>query len=103
MYERRTILFQFEEIFGLVVRHLSHLPDSVRKRLKHITPALGLPPVKAEGVLVQVGLQIFGAGVAINAANPILGESPETFNRVRMHVAINIDALRMIDAPVTKS
>src|ERR1700730_7854867 len=77
--------------------------DSPHERVKHIVASETLPSIEAEGVLVQICLQIFGADVVRDAANPILCQTPEAFNRVRVRIPAHVDVCRMMDAPVVEA
>ena len=74
--------------------------DSPNERLEHIVASETLTPVKSKRVFVQVHLQILRANVLIDAANAVLGQAPEAFNRVSVDVARDIDLLRMVHPSV---
>jgi hypothetical protein len=57
-----------------------------------------LTSIEAEGILIQVHLQVLRAHVVIDAANTVLSRAPEALYGVRVTVARDIDTLRMMNA-----
>ena len=80
------------------------LYEKLFRLLKHLRQQRGKhrliadAPVVAEAVFVQVGLQILLADRMIDAADPALDKAPESFNRIRVSVAHDIHALRVLNA-----
>jgi hypothetical protein len=72
---------------------LAYLFNSPDKRIIHIMASETFSAVEAERVFVQVHLQILRADIVIDASNAILCQRPEAFNRVRVRIARDIDAL----------
>lgn len=54
------------------LRRDGSLLNSADERIEHIASAEALSSIEAEGILVQVRLQMFGAEVVIDATNPVL-------------------------------
>jgi hypothetical protein len=75
----------------------------MNKRFKHIPLSEALPAIEAESVFVQVALQIIPADVVIDASNAVLGQAPESLDRVRMRVARDVNLRRVVDALVLVS
>src|SRR5260221_9557576 len=67
------------------------LRSAVKERLEHPAPG-SLAVVVAEHVLVHVGLQVLRGYAVVHAANSAPQERPETFNRVRVNLARDVDA-----------
>src|SRR5229473_5632873 len=59
-----------------------------------------MPPVVPEAVFVQVSLQILRAHVVIDSADPAFHSAPKAFDSVGVHVARDIHALAVTDAPM---
>jgi len=53
--------------------------------------------VVAEGALVQIPLQVSGRNAMIDSADSVLCQRPESLNRVRVGIALNIDFLHVMD------
>src|SRR5882724_9782166 len=76
-------------------RPLRNIPQNSPKLLiPHI------PAVVAEAVLVQIGLQILRAHVVVNAADPALHQTPESFDGLGMYVARDVNPCAVPDALV---
>ena len=69
--------------------------------LLHETEKHGLlikASVVAEAVLIQIGLQVAFTNRMINAAQPVLKETPKAFDRICVNVANNIDLGTVVDS-----
>src|SRR5579864_4945747 len=64
------------------------LPDEPEPSIKD---AFGpLPGVVAEGVFVQVGLQVLGRNAVIHAPYPVLDQGPESVHRACVNVTLDV-------------
>lgn len=54
--------------------------------------------VVTKRILIQVGLQVVTANVVINATDPALNQTPESFDGVRVNVSDNVDLLAVVDS-----
>src|SRR5947209_18040788 len=59
-----------------------------------------VPPIEPENVLVKVGLQEFGTHVVVDAADPALHQTPESFDALGMNIARDINLCAVADALV---
>src|SRR3989442_13907746 len=79
-------------------RLLRNLPQN---RSELLIPQV--PPVVAKGVFVKVGLQVLRADAVVDAADSPLHKTPESFNRLGVNVARDIDSRAVIDSTVNVS
>ncbi len=82
----------------MTISALAYLSDSTYERIEHVASSKALSAVESKSILVQVGLQIFGADVVIDTANPVLGQTPESLNRIYMRITLNIDLRGVMNA-----
>jgi hypothetical protein len=80
---------------------LTRFFDLPNERLKHIAASEALPAIEAEGVFIQVHLQILCTDVVIDASNPVLRQTPEALDRVRVRIARNVYVRCVVDAAMT--
>jgi hypothetical protein len=83
----------------LSVRRLRRLPRNLLQNPLELKIPL-VSPVVPKRVFVKVGLQVLGAHVVVHAADSPLYQAPESFNRLSVNVARDIDAARVPNAPM---